>query len=211
MTQQSLQELGSIFESQSKYTWERLSYAYESLTTRGQLGPVQFGEETITNIFMMDLYVRGSTVAFIEHTSKAKESRSGTDFELWVGSQRLGWFRFAVQAKKLDLKRKRYAGLNHKNSNGRQPELLERYAQDNGACPIYCLYNFTKNVDKCEHWHCCDRQADMAELGSTVTPLSTIQQAIRTYDAKNFGWIHSRKKYIAPPMSSGMSQGSKVA
>ena len=170
MTQQSLQELGSIFESQSKYTWERLSYAYKSLMGPGQSGPVQFGEETITNIFMMDLYVRGSTVALFEQMSKARESMSGTDFELWVGSQRLGWFRFAVQAKKLDLKTKRYADLNHENSNGRQPKLLENYARNNGACPVYCLYNFTENVDKYEHWHCCDdTKGDATELGPVHT------------------------------------------
>ena len=193
MTQQALRELGRMFESQSKYTWERLNYAHRSLMDPGQSGQVQFGEETITNVFLMDLYVRGSTVALFEQTSKPKESKSGTDFELWVGSQRLGWFRFAVQAKKLDLKTMRYPDLNHPNSNGRQPKLLERYAMTNGACPVYCLYNFTEDVDQDQHWHCCDdTKDDTTELGCSVTTLSNIKDAIRTYGAKNFGWIHCR-------------------
>ena len=193
MTQQALQELGSMFESQSKYTWDRLRYAHKSLMDPGQSGLVQFGEETITNVFLMDLYVRGSTVALFEQMSKPKESKSGTDFELWVGSQRLGWFRFAVQAKKLDLKTMRYPDLNHPNSNGRQPKLLERYARNNAACSLYCLYNFTEDVDQYQHWHCCDdTKDDTTELGCTVTTLSNIRDAIKTRGAKNFRCIHRR-------------------
>ena len=69
MTQQAPQDLdtlGQMFERQSRLTWERLSYAYKSLMDPRLSGPLQFGEETITNIFMMDLYVRGSTVARFE-------------------------------------------------------------------------------------------------------------------------------------------------
>ena len=193
MTQQALKELGSMFEIQSKYTWNRLSYAHKSLMDPWRSGSVQFGEETITNIFLMDLYVRGSTVALFEQMSKPKESKSGTDFELWVGSQRLGWFRFAVQAKKLDLRTGRYLDLNHPNSIGRQPVLLEQYAMTNGACPVYCLYNFTEDVDQYQHWHCCDdTKDDTTELGCSVTTLSNIKHAISTRRAKNFGSIHSR-------------------
>ena len=197
MTQQSLQDLGTRFENQSKFTWERLGYAYRSIMDAGQSGPLQFGEETITNIFMMDLYVQGSTVTLFEQTSKKKESRSGTDFELWVGSERLGWFRFAVQAKKLNLRTGRYDDLNHKNSIGRQPKLLERYAMSNRACPVYCLYNFTEEVDQDELWHCCDdAKDDMTELGCSMTPLSNIQRAITTHGGKNFRWIHRWKNAL---------------
>ena len=193
MTQQSLQDLGAMFEIQSKFTWERLSYAYRSIMDPGQSGPLQFGEETITNIFMMDLYVQGSTVALFEQTSKKKESKSGTDFELWVGSQQLGWFRFAVQAKKLDLRTERYTDLNHKNSNGLQPKLLEQYATSNRACPMYCLYNFTTEVNQKDHWHCCDdTKDDTTELGCSMTTLSNIKKAVEKRGAKNFKCIHSQ-------------------
>ena len=193
MNQQSFQDLGDMFENQSRFTWERLSYAYKSIMDPGQSGPLQFGEETITNIFMMDLYVQGSTVILFEQTSKKKESKSGTDFELWVGSEQLGWFRFAVQAKKLDLRTGRYNDLNHPNSHGRQPVLLERYAASNEACPIYCLYNFTEKVNQNDHWHCCDdTKDDTTELGCSITTLSNIKRAIGTRGAKKFECIHSR-------------------
>ena len=191
MIQQSLQNISQRLETQSKFTWERLGYAYRSIMDPWQSAPLQFGEETITNIFMMDLYVKGSTVVLFEQTSKKKEARSGTDFELWVGSQQLGWFRFAVQAKKLNLRTGRYDDLNHKNSNGRQPKLLELYAMSNMACPVYCLYNYSKEVDENDHWHCCDdTKNDLTELGCSMTTLSNIQQAIKTHGGKNFRWIN---------------------
>ena len=192
MTQQSLQKLGAMFESQSKDTWERLGYVKESFTDYGVSGSVRFGEETITNIFMMDLYLRGSALTFFEQTSNANESVSGTDFELWIGSKRRGWFRFAIQAKKLDLKSDRYAGLKHGYPDSPQINLLKRYSQKNEASAMYCLYNYTDAADKYWHWHCCDRTADLTELGCTVTPLSNVKAAIDTHGAKNFRYIHRR-------------------
>ena len=196
MTQQSLQKLGAMFESQSKDTWERLGYVKESFTNSGVLGPVRFGEETITNILMMDLYLRGSALTFFEHTSRAKESKSGTDFELWIGSRVLGWFRFALQAKKLDLRTNRYSSLKHGDPNRPQINLLRRYSQNNRACALYCLYNYTDTADKYYHWHCCDRSADVTELGCTVTPLSNVQDAINNRGTRNFSDIHSLKNTL---------------
>ena len=89
----SFSELGELFSYQSRGLWERLGYVRESMKSRGVLGPVRFGEETITDLLMMDLFVQGSTVALFEQTSKPDEAMWGTDFELWLGSDQLGWFR----------------------------------------------------------------------------------------------------------------------
>ena len=70
----------------------------------------------------------------------------GTDFELWLGSELLGWFRFAIQAKKLDLRTDKYASLAQRNVNGPQIDLLEQYARRKGAAALYCLYNQTDNA-----------------------------------------------------------------
>ena len=67
-----------------------MGYVRDSYKTRGVLGPVRFGEETITDLLMMDLYVQGSTLAHFEQTSKPDEAMWGTDFELWLGSERKG-------------------------------------------------------------------------------------------------------------------------
>ena len=196
MSIQSFIELRALFANQSKDIWERLGYVRDSFNSRGVLGPVRFGEETITDLLMMDLYVQGTTLAHFKQTSKPDESMWGTDFELWLGSVRRGWFRFAIQAKKLDLRTDRYASLTQSNSNGPQIDLLERYARLNRAAPLYCLYNHTDGVDEFEHWHCCTEPTDLKELGCTVTPSSNIRTAIDEWAGKNFKSIHRRKSTL---------------
>ena len=63
-------ELGDLFSNQSTGLWERLGYVRESIKSRGVLGPVRFGEDTITDLPMMDLFVQGSTVALFRQTSR---------------------------------------------------------------------------------------------------------------------------------------------
>ena len=189
-------ELGTLFANQSTDLWERLGYVRESYKSRGVLGPVRFGEETITDLLMMDLYVQGSRLAHFQQTSKPDEALWGTGFELWLGSGRLGWFRFAIQAKKLDLKSDRYASLPQANANGLQIDLLEQYASLNRAAPLYCLYNHSENADEFDHWHCCTGPADLRELGCSVTPSSNIRTAIGQWKGKNFQSIHRRKSTL---------------
>ena len=95
MSIHSFSELGGLFANQSKDICERLGYVRDSYKSRGVLGPVRFGEETITDLLMMDLYVQRSTLAHFEQTSKLDEAMWGTDFELCLGWERKGWFRFS--------------------------------------------------------------------------------------------------------------------
>ena len=120
----------------------------------------------------------------------------GTDFELWLGSERLGWFRFAIQAKKLDLRTDRYVSLTQSNVNGPQIDLIEQYAQSKRAAPLYCLYNHTDSADELDHWHCCTGPANLKELGCTVTPSSNIREAINQWNGKNVRRIHRRKSTL---------------
>ena len=217
----SYRELGTLFANQSTGIWERLGYVRESYTSRGVLGPVRFGEETITDLLMMDLYVQGSRLAHFQQTSKPDEAMWGTDFELWLGSERKGWFRFAIQAKKLDLRTDRYASLTQGNLNGQQIDLLEKYAQLNSAAPLYCLYNHSDSADEFEDWHCCTGPTDLKELGCTVTPSSNIRTAIDEWAGKNFKSIHKNNStlpwkclvscpmvwYSLEVMSGGISDG----
>ena len=89
MTTRNFTDLHTAFSNQSRDIWERLSYVKDSYKTRGPLGPVRFGEETITDLIMMDLYMRGSTLVHFTQTTKPDEALWGTDFELWLGSEQL--------------------------------------------------------------------------------------------------------------------------
>ena len=191
----TINRLGEIFSTQSKGTWQCLSYVKDSYKNRGTPGAMRFGEETITDLMNMDLYVQGSTLILFKQTPKHIEAISGTDFELWLGTDQLGWYRFAIQAKKLDLRTDRYPSLTQSNSNGSQVALLEHFANANHAAPLYCLYNYTENADESKHWQCCNaypNRNDLSELGCSVTSSSTIRKAINIHGAKNFHCIHSK-------------------
>ncbi len=151
---------------------------------------VRFGEETITDLLMLDLNRRELRRTLFVQTSKPKEAAQGTDFEWWLGSDATGWIRFAVQAKKLDLKSERYLNLKHTVNGVLQIDLLEQYAELNKALPVYCLYNYSQNVDQSKHWHCCQRSFQEKELGCTLTPSSNVNESIHTWGAKNFDFVH---------------------
>ena len=211
MPNQNFSELGRMFSNQSQDIWNRLGYVRDSFDSRGALGPVRFGEETITDLIMMDLYVRGSTLVHFTQTAKSDEASWGTDFELWLGSEQFGWFRFAIQAKKLDLRTGRYSGLTQYNSNGAQIDLLEEYGRLNRAAPLYCLYNFSEEAEGHQDYHCRDGQPELKELGCTVAPSSNIRMAIDEWGAKNFKSIHSKTSTLPWAMLGFMSHGAAFA
>lgn len=157
---------------------------------------MRLGEEAITNLLLLDLFEQGSRVFHFKQTSRPEESMSGVDFELWIGSRIKGWLRFAIQAKKIDVKTKtgRYSSLAYKpeNSNRKQIDLLEDYARVKHAAPLYCLYNHTADAKR-EHWHCCTEPADLEELGCTVTPSINIRNAINERGTRKFDNIHKNE------------------
>ena len=167
--------LDTILESLSRDVWERL----RDIKALSPKYNVRFGEETITDLLMLDLNRHVLTQGLFVQTSKDREAIRGTDFEWWLGSDVTGWIRLAVQAKKLDLKSNRYNKLNHTINNVKQIDRLERYANRHGAIPLYCLYNYNDNVNPYEHWHCCQRPFDEEAFGCTLTPSSNIQNSYK--------------------------------
>ena len=182
MTRSLLATLGIALETLSQDTWEHLRDA-NALSIR-------FGEETITDLLLLDIKRRALASTKVKQTSKSKESQQGTDFEWWLGANQIGWMRFAVQAKKLEFKSDRYPGVTHKVKTDMQIDVLEEYALVNNAVPLYCLYNFTNYVDPSEHWNCCQRSFQIEQLGCTIAPLSTIRKTIGSRGTKNFDFLH---------------------
>ena len=143
---------------------------------------------------MLEIVRQALPSIVVAPTSKRKESLSGTDFELWLGSDRSGWVRLAVQAKELHLASGNYHGFNHKVGHAKalQINLLENYAQADKAIPLYCLYNYTVNLSPLLYGHCCQGQEAFQpkQLGCTITPSSTIKETLSQYGGKNFNNIH---------------------
>ena len=178
--------LDSSLAMLSRDIWERL----RDVKALSPVTSVRLGEETITDLLMLDLNRQGLTNASFTQTPKHREATRGTDFECWLGRDDTGWIRFAVQAKKLDLRSERYANLKHMTKGVRQIDRLERYAANNEAIPIYCLYNYSDHVDSVMHWNCCQRPFQPEDLGCTVTASTNIRKSLELWGKKNFDYLH---------------------
>lgn len=171
-------------------TWQRLQDIKAFLVRPEPFNTVRFGETTITDLAMMDLCRRGLNRSIFIPTPPDKERLHGTDFEWWIGSDVLGWFRLAVQAKKLDMKKGRYLAFGHKVGGKPQIQVLEGYADEKNATPLYCLYNYSNMADPEKHWHCCQRPFRPEELGCSITPASRVSDAIDSWGKRSFEFIH---------------------
>ena len=175
----------------SKDTWERLRDTKAFSQRPGPFRSVRLGETTITDLAMMYLCRQRLTRSIFIQTPVRLEVLRGTDFEWWVGSATLGWFRLAVQAKKLHAMTERYQSLAQRTKALVQYNTLMKYARCNRATPVYCLYNYSGNVVPARHWHCCTRPRNDEELGCTLTPASNIGHAITNPVMRYFDPIHS--------------------
>ncbi len=178
----------TVLEELSVDVWERLRDVKRLTKPLG----VRHGEETITDLLMLDLMRKLSGHVMATQTPKREEAKSGTDFELWVERSTRGWVRFAVQAKRIDFKRSTYSGLNYKVNGTKQMHLLKRFADANGAIPVYCFYNYYENPKCSDHWRCCSKPYVEEQLGCTIATLRTVKRAAKRRGAKNFDWIHKQ-------------------
>ena len=80
--------LKEVFEDVARKTMAFLK-ASEALEIR-------FGEETLTDLVLLELKIAAHPDIAIIQTSKAQEARQGTDWEWWVGSSSAGTVRNSV-------------------------------------------------------------------------------------------------------------------
>jgi hypothetical protein len=176
-----------LLETLSEQTWDRIRDGAEL--------DISQGEETITDFNLLEIKrSRISTIRVVK-LSKDEEAINGIDWEWWIGSAAQGWLRYAVQAKKIHLASQRYDGLGHKANGIPQWKLLEAYSGKNSAIPLYCFYNYSKNVDPNRHWQ-CGFPYEAKQFGCTVTPLSVVKQAMKTRGRRNFEFIHTKHDTI---------------
>lgn len=171
----------SVLEELAADTWSRIPLV-RSLR-------LAFGEETFTDLLLLDLMLRAGRRARIVPTTKPDEAKQGTDWEWWIGSNSTGWIHYVIQAKRIAGSGNRYKSLTHKVGGVPQIDLLEGYAQSQGAFPLYCFYNSVERPDFSSFWH-CGLKLDAPQLGCTVVPSPVVRKAIQTHGGKNFDFIH---------------------
>lgn len=190
MTVSPINPLEAALERLAVATWDRLRDIKAFSQRPPPFNSVRLGETTITDLAMLDLCRQGLTRSIFLQTPQHIERLWGTDFEWWLGSRGSGWFRIAVQSKKLDMKQGRYVSLAYKPKGVPQIDTLENYACQNGATALYCLYNYSGEVDGCRHWHCCQRAFRAEELGCSLARPSRVRQAISLVGKRTFDFIH---------------------
>lgn len=171
-------EAQQLFEQLAATTWDTLASAHRN--------HFQFGEDAITSVNLHALVNSGSKILAFEDT-RATEAKKGCDFELWVGANQSGWYRYAAQAKKIDVRTRRYGQLKHMVGGQRQIDILNRYAKAVRAMPIYCLYSYASNV---LHWNCSAVKREDKQLGCMVTPSVVIEEAIKQRGGQTFAFLH---------------------
>ncbi|MCD8485992.1 MAG: hypothetical protein LRZ84_04380 [Desertifilum sp.] len=143
----------------------------------------------------MDLKTANCPFLHVIKTPQHLESLHGTDWEWWIGSNQLGWLRYAIQAKKINCSSLRYDDLEHKVKGQQQLEILRSYSMTNNALGRYCFYNYTEKIDSKQHWHCKFPFASK-QLGCSLATLSTVSKSLKNRGCRNFDFIHSERSTI---------------
>ena len=157
---------------------------------RAQQLRVRFGEETLTDLLVLDMLPHQRTRGFwLSPTTKQAEHWCGADLFVAVRHPTGRWSRFALQAKKL------YPNDNYRMLNGGQKcasqlDKLERFARQLHALPLYLLYNHSNTAQPSKHWHCSQPFA-VRQLGCTLVPSWHIRCMICRRRRRSFDLAHN--------------------
>ena len=147
---------------------------------------VRLGEESITDGIALELARAAATLParlqFRTHQlTRDEEHACGADWEWFIGNERRGWYRFLVQAKKLDPATGRYPEQQRADRRERQIAALRAAAAAATEDPkearttlLYVLYNGIQSADP-------SRSAD-AQFGVAVLPLDAIEKLAKGRD-----------------------------
>ena len=122
-------------------TFRTLSYKTWDLLGKGRSVHCQMGEETITDLNLLELIVRHTKQVVTHIFTKPAEAATGADWEWWfTGGGK--WVGFRAQAKILELRTETFSNLHYKTSKGYQADILISSALSGTPprIPIYCLY-----------------------------------------------------------------------
>ena len=151
---------------------------------------VRFGEETLTDLLVLDMLPHQRARGFwLRPTTRRAEASCGADLFVAVRHPTGRWSRFALQAKKLYPDDDKYRMLNRVQESIDQLARLEQFARQLHALPLYLLYNQSDTARPSEHWH-CPRSFDMRQLGCTLVPSWHIREMLRRPPPRNFDRAH---------------------
>ena len=166
--------LNSVYEQLAEATWERLAQARHF--------DVRLGEETLTDMLVLE-WARSAlsslTPIRLYQPTKSEEAVRGTDIEMRLRVGRRSAIVAAIQAKKINTSTTRYDSLNALTgkTRSRQIDVLEAYASQTRATPLYLLYNHVTTSNIWGVWH-CGFWPDRQQLGCTLVPSARIRDVL---------------------------------
>src|SRR5581483_7204937 len=170
VTGSSRTRLCRTFVDRAVQTWR-----YVDIGARNRLIP---GEETLTDINLLEIQGRHPGAVRIWRFSKWKEGRAtGADWEWWIGGS--GWWvGMRVQAKNWrpgTTPKHLAARLNYRR--GQQLQLLLSSSAQDGLFPLYCLYNGRRRWP----WLTCPTcQPSPQAFGCTIVPATCVASALHS-------------------------------
>ena len=205
----SLLQVKKEFEFLTTTTWHSLELANSN--------SISIRETSISD--MMFLYLTQKRLSSVKTyaTPHHLEKYIGTDWVWSIGSDKLGWLWFAIQAKKYNTLDKRYVSLSHPVNGREQYEILRDFTNlPSWQCiPLYALFNYVDKNHELDYKINCKGKKDKnfyisttlskrkyhwADLGFTITPLKTVEQIlVQKTLSNNFFYIHALEETISLP------------
>lgn len=168
-------------------TWDRLSLSHH-------LG-IPTGEQTITDINLLEIVRANLATLRVYKAQGRNEPEKGFDWEWWVGGPGTGYWRYSIQAKKLNLNTGCYQCVRHAVGPRWQIDILEDFARAQHTIPLYCLYNAAPAPGEQEHWHCA-RPFVRKHLGCSLAPLGVVRPLHRRRIRRTFARMHQDPRVL---------------
>ncbi|MFN6570864.1 DUF6615 family protein [Dendronalium sp. ChiSLP03b] len=133
-------------------TFRNLALRSWDLLSKGRSVGIQLGEESLTDLNLLELKIRHQSEIYSQTFTKSEESQNGSDWEWWFTGTSGKWIGFRVQAKIIEFKSDKFKHLHYKSKSDYQSNILIRSALDNKygvkLIPLYCLYtNYASVTD----------------------------------------------------------------
>jgi hypothetical protein len=142
----------------------------------------QPGEETITDLNIIELKARNRRGIHSKAFGKNVEGRNGADWEWWITNGPMNsWLGLRVQAKILNLVSGNFEHLHYQSGN--PPEYqrvkLKRASRKAGLIPLYCYYLHSHSLEKSTSSICGTYPFTLESYGCSLSTLGHVERLFK--------------------------------
>jgi hypothetical protein len=157
--------LCATFEALAERTWHYLDAAQQT--------EIRIGEETLTDINLIDIQRRHEHEVLSVKFTRAQESKNGADWEWWFLWRGYA-YGFRLQAKKLYPK---FAYTSLYGDGRTQATTLLTTAIADDVVPLYCFYNYEPNSDSSD-WPGLPARTPIEQMGCAIAPAQAVEAEV---------------------------------